>query len=391
MKRLGPIIGVSFVGFLAAFLFMEWRTGYVRGLLNPVVVAVLDTGVDTRIPALSSRLASKPGYNFFDANDDVSDSDGHGTKVALLVTQFCGNSGCRILPVKMTKTGAGLTPKDLAAGIRFAVANGARIINISSGMTKGSAELEAAVAEASSRGVVVITAAGTGISNPFRSDELSKVYPQSYPEVIVVGAQSSLEQFDPIMNFGEALDLVVVGQPTDASGSSYAAAAVSGVVAEALRKSPGLAPATVRHLLRASAQRPRELWNPPPALSEIAMRLGFGAFDRNAFLHEAHRLSGSTDNVERFFSPNGDAVFEVTLDKDVAAVELAQWDCAKQPDPTLYSLSVYSLKKGRLRVLAKAGPGSHTQAERAAAVADCAIKVWPKGASTGSPLVTLRF
>ncbi|MBI3558549.1 MAG: S8 family serine peptidase [Deltaproteobacteria bacterium] len=391
MKRLGPIMGGAFVFFLFIFLLLEWRTGYVRGWLNPVIVAILDTGVDSRIPAIASRLAAKPGYNFFDSNSDVSDSSGHGTKVALLVTQYCGNSGCRILPVKMTKSGAGMTPADLAAGIRFAVANGARIINISAGMNKGSPELAAAVSEANAKGVVLVSAAGTGVSNPFRSDDLAKIYPQSYPEAIVVGAQKSLEQFDPIMNFGEPLDLVVVGQPDDASGSSYAAAAVSGVVAEALRRAPGLQPATVRHLLRASATRPMEMWIPPPPLAEVPLRLGFGAFDSDAFLRELRRLTGEPNTVARFFSPNGDADFEVTLNKDVADVDLAQWDCAKKPDPALFSLSSFALKKGRLRVLAKAGPGKYTREQRGSAIAGCAIKVWPRGASTGAPLVTLHF
>ena len=391
MKQPGRVVAFLLSIFLLIGLGLEWRTGYVRGFLHPVVVAVLDTGVDSRIPAIATRLAREPGYNFFDSNNDVSDSNGHGTKVALIVTQVCGDSGCRLLPVKMTKSGVGMTPKDLAEGIRFAVAAGARVINISAGMTHGSDELKAAVAEAAARGVVIVAAAGTGISNPFRSDDLSKIYPQSYPELIVVGASRTLDEFDPIMNFGDALDLLVIGQPEDASGSSYAAAAVSGAVAEALRKSPGMSPATVRHLLRVSAQRPKSLWVPPPPLVDVPARLGFGAFQRVAFLDEVLRLTGEPNTIERLRAPNGDTDFEVTLEKDVPALELPQWDCPHTPPAELYSLAGFALQKGRLRVVAKSGPAKYSDADRTAAVAGCAIKVWPKGANSSSPLVTLQF
>jgi subtilisin family serine protease len=185
------------------------------------VVAVLDTGLDARIPALASRLAEKPGRNFVDGGADVSDTDGHGTKVALLIAENCGD--CMLLPLKLSRNGAGVRPDDLAEAIRYALDSGARVLNVSFGLSQGSPMLEAAVAEASKRGAAVVAAAGVGLTNPFRPEPLSKVYPQAYPHVVVVGVR------DAPQNYGPELDvLLTTGGLQD---SSFAAAVVSGQIA----------------------------------------------------------------------------------------------------------------------------------------------------------------
>ena len=49
----------------------------------PVIVAVLDTGIDAAHPDFAGKL--EPGWNIVDGNDDVSDVTGHGTGVAGIV------------------------------------------------------------------------------------------------------------------------------------------------------------------------------------------------------------------------------------------------------------------------------------------------------------------
>lgn len=332
--------------------FVEYRTGAISSMFSgAITVAVLDTGVDTRIEAISSRLAAKPGRNFFDDNDDITDSSGHGTKVALAVLQGCGASDCRILPLKMSKSGAGVTPQDLAKAIRFALEAGARVVNISFGLTAGSPELEAALAEAIVRKAVVVTAAGNGVSNPYRPEPLSKVYPQSYPEVVVVGASESLENPDPRMNFGEALDLVVLGKPEEGHGSSFAAAQVSGHVADVLRSFPRLRPEAVRQRLRESTQVPKSGWN-TIAAPEVARRLGFGALDAARFRSSVGGLF--TQNKEPllrvFRDVQGVTVIEIGLGFALNSVQ-ADWSCAKPPAAQAFTFDGRTYRKGRAKVV----------------------------------------
>ncbi|MBI3543337.1 MAG: S8 family serine peptidase [Deltaproteobacteria bacterium] len=319
MKR---VVLAAFAIFLIAGLWLEVQTGiFTRLLARPVTVAVLDTGVDARIPAIAERLSSKKGRNFFDKNDDVSDSDGHGTKVALLVAQGCGKIGCQILPIKMTKSGAGMSPADLAAAIGYALENGARVINISAGMTQGSPALDQALENAERQGAIVVTAAGNGITNPFRPEPLAKVHPQASPRVLVVGAAKALDDPDFPMNFGDELDVVVTGQPGDAFGSSFAAAEVSGAVAAFVLASHRHAdlPA-VRAALRASAQAPKSAFRAMP-LPEAVARLGFGAFDSQAFIARAPSWLSVPLAAHRFADAGGRFDFELGANYPVLKVE----------------------------------------------------------------------
>jgi subtilisin family serine protease len=278
------VVLLVIVGFVGR---RELRSFYHLRFDPRVAVAVLDTGVDSRVGAVSSHLMMRDGrgvaLNVRDGGVDVQDTDGHGTSVALAVIQNCLD--CLVIPVKISNIGAGVTPADLAAGVRFAVANGARVINISAGLTQGSPELEGALRDAASRGVVTVVAAGTGVANPFRPEPLEKIFPQSYPDVIVVGAAKSLAEPDPLMNFGSRLDVVVTDQPQIAYGSSLAAAAVSGIVARKLQREPGLNASRVRAMLRATARPPNEEKLPAGTIrKDLLSRLGAGAADEEAFL-----------------------------------------------------------------------------------------------------------
>ncbi|MEM3699408.1 MAG: S8 family serine peptidase [Candidatus Bathyarchaeia archaeon] len=73
-------------GWLRIQCDMAYDTGF-RGL--GVIVATLDTGVDTTHPDLQDNLIS--GYNFVDKNDDVTDLDGHGTMVAGIIAAMANN------------------------------------------------------------------------------------------------------------------------------------------------------------------------------------------------------------------------------------------------------------------------------------------------------------
>ncbi len=135
------------------------------------VVAVLDTGIDATHPVFEGRLL--PGHDFIDA-DDVPDEEedgvdddgdgridegfGHGTMVAGVVLAAAPET--LLLPVRVLDSEGRGTASSVAAGIDFAVAEGADVVNLSLGTPHFSYTLAAAIHRASSAGVLVVTAAG---------------------------------------------------------------------------------------------------------------------------------------------------------------------------------------------------------------------------------------
>lgn len=107
-----------------------------------VVVAVIEKGIDVEHPDLSGQFL--PGWDLWDDDNSVNDtskprrhmdSTDHGTHISGIIAA-CADNGigiagvapeCRILPVRVNTYHDG----ELARGIRFAVDNGARVINLS--------------------------------------------------------------------------------------------------------------------------------------------------------------------------------------------------------------------------------------------------------------------
>lgn len=249
-----------------------WETTRGRG----VVVAVLDTGVSPGPDGLSLLL---DGYDFVDDDPDPSDSGWHGTHVSGVIAQVTDNGegvasvapGMAILPVRVLGEDGGNTA-DLAAGIAWAVDQGADVLNLSLGTSGESQAVSDALAAAEAAGVVVVAASG----NDGYSDFVQ--FPASVDTVLAVGAALLDTSTAPYSNQGAGLDLVApagtLDQDTDgdglpdgilqeawidhdwryvvAEGTSVATphvAAVAGLIASVTE----LGPADIREALRASA------------------------------------------------------------------------------------------------------------------------------------------
>ncbi|HXH56955.1 S8 family serine peptidase [Iamia sp.] len=153
---------------------------------DDVVVAVIDSGVDTRHPDLRDRVVGSIDCVGAEGDPDRcraggdTDPDGHGTHVAGIATATAENGTgvagvapeadlvsvralvtepCRRRPCGATGQGA-----DVAAGVRWAVGAGAQVVNLSVGVGAdiGGSELTEAIDEAWTAGVVVVVAAGNG-------------------------------------------------------------------------------------------------------------------------------------------------------------------------------------------------------------------------------------
>ncbi|PYJ03079.1 MAG: peptidase S8, partial [Verrucomicrobia bacterium] len=106
---------------------------------NNIIIAILDSGVDSTHPDLSSQLV--PGWNFIDNNSDASDVDGHGTAVAGTAAA-ASNDGlgvaapawtCKIMPIRISDTNGNGILSAIANGLMYAADHGARIANLSFG------------------------------------------------------------------------------------------------------------------------------------------------------------------------------------------------------------------------------------------------------------------
>jgi serine protease len=146
-----------------------------------VVIAVVDSGVDSRHPDLRDRLAGSADCVGADGDADRcrtggdTDPDGHGTHVAGIALARADNgrgvagvapgatllSVRALLPDRCDRRPCGATGRagDVAAGIRWAVAEGADVVNLSLGAAiDGSDDLRAAIGEADRAGVAVVVA-----------------------------------------------------------------------------------------------------------------------------------------------------------------------------------------------------------------------------------------
>ena len=137
-----------------------------------VVIAVLDSWVDRTHPDFGGRvLAGADCVGGTCRAGQRTDQCAHGTHVAWTVaaSSYGVAPGATVLPVRVLSYDADDddcvgTPRDVAAGVRWATASGARVINLSLGPdvadARTSTVLHKAVIEANRAGVVVVVASG---------------------------------------------------------------------------------------------------------------------------------------------------------------------------------------------------------------------------------------
>lgn len=189
---------------------------------SDVIVAVLDTGIAYED---FGRYRKAPdwggtrfvaGFDFVNGDSHPNDDEFHGTHIASTIAEATDNAigvagiafGCAIMPVKVLDANGDGTSFDVADGIDFAVANGAKVINLSLGGPADSTTVRQAVDRAVAAGVTVVAAAGNaGIG--------SVEYPAALPNVIAVGAVDVRKAQAPYSNFGSALDVVAPGGDGD--------------------------------------------------------------------------------------------------------------------------------------------------------------------------------
>ena len=177
---------------------------YGRGLTGTgVVVAVLDTGIDATHPDLLGKVAA--AETFIDDGEGVGDVFGHGTHVASIVAgsgaasagQLHGVApGATLLSGRVCDVAGGCYDSAILAGMEWAIAHDARIINLSLGATDspGIDPLEEAINRLSAEhGTLFVAAAG---NNGFSASSVDS--PSSADAALSVGA---VDRFDSRASF----------------------------------------------------------------------------------------------------------------------------------------------------------------------------------------------
>lgn len=240
-----------------------------RGGGEGVTVALIDTGCDYHHPDLARNIWNNPGENglapdgsdrasngldddgngfvddahgwdFVSGTPAIMDDHGHGTHVAGIVAATAPRVRLMILKYYDTDNAGFQNLDHTVAAIRYAVANGAQVINYSGGGLIRNAAEEEALRWARARGVVVVAAAGNeGVNSDFYP-----FYPADYDldNILSVTAVDRRGHLLDFSNYGRGTVDVAApgkniysalpgGQHGYLTGTSQATAFVTGVAA----------------------------------------------------------------------------------------------------------------------------------------------------------------
>ncbi|MFC0028953.1 S8 family serine peptidase [Micromonospora chaiyaphumensis] len=272
----------------------QWHLGYLKvGKANQisqgegVVVAVTDTGVDPHQDLRANLLVGTTTISGT-SGDGRKDMNSHGTSMAGLIAAHGQSDGTgalgiaprsKILPIQSSGANNVGTADDLAAGIEFAIANGADVICVSSS-GGASPDLIKAVKAAILANVVVVAAAGNTPEDSYVG------YPGREQGVIAVGGIDRLGEHASISVLGPEVDVVAPavdiystsyrGKYSKGTGTSSATAIVAGAAALIRSKYPNLPAQEVAHRLTATA-----IDKGPPGRDD---QYGYGVIDLVAAL-----------------------------------------------------------------------------------------------------------
>ncbi|MEW1840696.1 S8 family serine peptidase [Nonomuraea angiospora] len=297
-------------------LTQAWRTSKGGG----VTVAVLDSGVDPHHRDLVGSV--RVGKDFTEGANPpgVAPSRLHGTYMASLIAGHGhGNGGnlgiigvapeADVLSVRVILedeepgfrefNSAERFEDVVAQGIRYAVDEGADVINMSISKELATREERAAIRYAISKGVVLVAAAGNDGDRKIDGDFAPYSYPAAFPGVVSVGATDRRLRRATFSNWNSSVlvaapgvDIMGAGPGDEywvGRGTSQATALVSGIAALIKAKYPGMSPPLVARALTASAT------DRPPGGYDTGT--GFGVVNAARALSEAGKLAGYTETA----------------------------------------------------------------------------------------------
>jgi subtilisin family serine protease len=353
------------------------------GASRPVIVAILDTGLDYLHPDFHPRSVwrnPRPrkrgdpggyaedlvGWNFVEGNNNPWDDDGHGTFVAGLIGATAGNArgitginwNVRIMPLKVMNVFGKGRAFNVARAIVYAADHGARIINLSVEGEHLTRTEQLAIDHAHAKGALVVVAAGNrGVDTTDRA-------PASFSRVLAVGAVDTNDKRPAFSNWGRHVRIAAPGvdilslrarrsdfmllagakdykpgqafvgpkhQLMRSSGTSFAAPMVSAVASLIWAKHPGLTNVQVERMLVMSADDVEAPgWDVHTGYGRLNARKALTAAPDRYLYAEVHRLAAAREDNRPVIQ-----VFGTAMGSDLRhyTIELGQGEAPAQWKP----------------------------------------------------------
>ena len=233
----------------------------------PVVLAVLDSGIDFAHPELQARVV--PGWDYVNEDSDATADHPHGiwcAGIAAAATDNgCGLAGvdatCTIYPLKVLNSSNGGTVADLVQALEDCAANQVDVVSMSLINYGGGHTLENGLALARGAGCILVACAGNGgignanVSGPGRSHRTISIGATDWDDARAVfsGTGSKLDFVAP----GDGIATVSTSH-ADAweyfTGCSAATPVSAGIVCLLKGQDPTLSHDEVFALLKAGAE-----------------------------------------------------------------------------------------------------------------------------------------
>lgn len=186
----------------------EHTTGLDGVTLEPIKVAVLDTGISTNVPDLAGAVVG--GYNAILDNEQWEDDNNHGTYISSVIAARKNGFGivgvmpsAELYAVKVLDSKGSGSYFNLVKGLEWiAEQEEISVVNISLGGYSDSRAFRDAVARCAEMGIGCIAAAGND-GEQFYGNRL--IFPANYPLCVSVGAVDANGTRAPFSNYGDAL------------------------------------------------------------------------------------------------------------------------------------------------------------------------------------------
>jgi subtilisin family serine protease len=384
-----------------------WNNGHTG---QGIIVAVIDTGVDYNHEDLKNNIWINTkeiagngidddgngyiddvrGWNFDNKNNNVLDNNGHGTHVSgtiaaenngIGVTGIAYNS--QIMPVKVLDANGSGSYSNITKGIYYAVDNGAKVINLSLGGDSANDTLKSAIEYASSKGVIVVMAAGNN------GDSIPS-YPAryAYNSGIAVGAVDQNNNFANFSNRSGSKEIAYITAPgvdvystvpnnqyDTYSGTSMAAPHIAGVVALMLSANPNLTESQVRQIIistSANSTSPTEPTTPtqpglelpsffPPLDSFFPLELT-NIISQLPLSFQSPTLTSTT--LPPIFLSMGENSLTLSFNMETLPVQPSDYSQKKEANPFLMQLTLhYYESDATVRYNSLGRPGPYTPQE----------------------------